>query len=70
MLMFGIPMRKTNWIQTNYQYQLVVDFQLGTSSMNSNVTGQGAAAAAADGDDVNKKKMSECQTKAGNLEVF
>ena len=35
--------------------------------MNSNVTGTGAAAA---DDDDDLKKMSERQTKAGNLEVF
>ena len=36
--------------------------------MNSKVTGEGAAAANDDDDDV--KKMSECQTKAGNQECL
>ena len=39
------------------------NFQLGTSSMNSKLTGQGV-----DDDDI--KKMSESQTKAGNQEKF
>ena len=37
-------------------------FQLGTSSMNSNVTGEG--------DEEAVKKMSESQTKPGNQEYF